>query len=112
MRYAAAITMAAALVSGAAVAQSALPVQGRWAVSQERCATESIEFAADGKFVSTLDADGARQGSYRTGADRIILLDEVEPDRELALIILDLTATRLVAFDETIEADRRLVKCR
>lgn len=102
----------AALVSGAAIAQVSLPVQGRWAVSQERCATESIEFGADGKFVSTLDADGVRQGGYRTGADRIILLDEAEPDRELALIILDLTATRLVAFDETIEADRRLVKCR
>jgi hypothetical protein len=106
------IAMAAALVSGAAMAQSALPVQGKWAVSQERCATESIEFAADGKFVSTLDAAEPRQGTYKTGRDRIILLDEAEPDRELALIILDLTATRLVAFDETIEADRRLVKCR
>ncbi len=117
MRRVAFIAMAAALVSGAAMvqvamAQSALPVQGKWAVSQERCATESIEFAADGKFVSTLDAAEPRQGTYKTGRDRIILLDEAEPDRELALIILDLTATRLVAFDETIEADRRLVKCR
>jgi hypothetical protein len=112
MRRGALIILAAALVSGAAVAQASLPVQGRWAVSQERCATESIEFGTDGKFVSTLDADGVRQGSYKTGADRIVLLDEAEPDRELALIILDLTTTRLVAFDETIEADRRLVKCR
>ena len=53
-----------------------------------------------------------RSGKYRTGRDRIILLDEQEPDRELALIILDYTPTRLVAFDETIESDRRLVKCR
>lgn len=112
MRRAAAIAMAAALVAGAAIAQASLPVQGKWAVSQERCASESIEFGADGRFRSTLDEAEARYGNYKTGADRIILVDEAEPDRELALIILDLTPSRLVVFDETIEADRRLVKCR
>ncbi len=112
MRRGALIVLAAALFSGAAIAQASLPVQGRWAVSQERCATESMEFGSSGQFTSTLDSGEPRQGSYKTGRDRIILLDEAEPDRELALIILDLTPTRLVAFDETIEADRRLVKCR
>jgi hypothetical protein len=106
------IAAAVALFASAAAAQS-LNVVGRWAVSRERCeAGELIEFSADGTFRSTLDEAEPREGSYKTGRDRIILLDENEPDRELALIVLDLTPNRLVAFDETIEADRRLLRCR
>ena len=105
------IALAVALTSVGAAAQS-LNVVGKWAVSQSRCDTETIAFEADGSFSSTLDDAQPRAGKYRTGRDRIILLDEQEPDRELALIILDYTPTRLVAFDETIESDRRLVKCR
>ena len=110
------IALAVALVSAGAAAQSisvqASSLSGKWAVSQSRCDTEAIAFEADGSFNSTLDDNQPRSGKYRTGRDRIILLDEQEPDRELALIILDYTPTRLVAFDETIESDRRLVKCR
>jgi hypothetical protein len=106
------IALAAALASVGAAAQSSLNVAGKWAVSQSRCESEAIAFEADGSFTSTLDEAQPRSGKYRTGRDRIILLDEQEPDRELALIILDFTPTRLVAFDETIESDRRLVKCR
>lgn len=110
------IALAAALTSVGAAAQSvslqASSLVGKWAVSQSRCETEAISFDADGGFSSTLDEAQPRSGKYRTGRDRIILLDEQEPDRELALIILDYTPTRLVAFDETIESDRRLVKCR
>lgn len=101
-----------ALVAAPAAAQS-LNVVGRWAVSNERCQNgELIEFLADGSFRSTLDENEPREGEYRTGRDRIILLDAAEPDRELALIVLDLTPSRLVAFDETIESDRRLMRCR
>lgn len=101
-----------ALASAGAAAQP-LNVVGKWAVSNERCQSgELIEFATDGSFKSTLDEAEPREGKYRTGRDRIILLDANEPDRELALIVLDLTPTRLVAFDETIEADRRLMRCR
>lgn len=110
------IALAVALALAGAAAQSAyaqsIPVVGKWAVSQSRCESEAISFEADGSFSSTLDEAQPRSGKYRTGRDRIILLDEQEPDRELALIILDYTPTRLVAFDETIESDRRLVKCR
>lgn len=115
------IALAVALAHAGAAAQSAyaqsVSVQassllGKWAVSQSRCDTETIAFESDGSFNSTLDDAQPRAGKYRTGRDRIILLDEQEPDRELALIILDYTPTRLVAFDETIESDRRLVKCR
>ncbi|MCW0231991.1 MAG: hypothetical protein OJJ21_00150 [Ferrovibrio sp.] len=105
------IALAVALAHAGAAAQS-LSVVGKWAVSQSRCDTEAITFEADGQFISTLDGAEPRTGQYRLGRDRIILLDEQEPDRELALIILDYTPTRLVAFDETIESDRRLVKCR
>lgn len=110
------IALAAALTSVGAAAQSASvqasSLPGKWAVSQSRCETEAISFEADGSFSSTLDEAQPRSGKYRTGRDRIILLDEQEPDRELALIVIDFTPTRLVAFDETIESDRRLVKCR
>lgn len=110
------IALAVALASVGAAAQSisvqSMSVVGKWAVSQSRCETEAIAFEADGQFSSTLDGAEPRTGQYRLGRDRIILLDEQEPDRELALIILDYTPTRLVAFDETIESDRRLVKCR
>ena len=110
------IALAAVLTSVGAAAQSAsaqsISVAGKWAVSQSRCETEAISFEADGSFSSTLDEAQPRNGKYRTGRDRIILLDEQEPDRELALIIIDYTPTRLVAFDETIESDRRLVRCR
>lgn len=105
------IALAVALVSASAAAQS-VSVVGKWAVSQSRCDSEAIAFETDGSFSSTLDDAQPRSGKYRTGRDRIILLDEQEPDRELALIILDYTPTRLVAFDETIESDRRLVRCR
>lgn len=94
------------------MAQS-LDVVGRWAISPERCnAGEAIEFGADGAFRSTLDEGAPREGRYKTGADRIVLLDDNEPDRELVLIVLEHAPNRLVAFDETIEADRRLVRCR
>jgi hypothetical protein len=110
------IALAAALASVGAAAQFAyaqsISVAGKWAVSQSRCDSEAISFEADGSFSSTLDEAQARNGKYRTGRDRIVLLDEQEPDRELALIVIDYSPTRLVAFDETIESDRRLVKCR
>jgi hypothetical protein len=109
------IALAVALAYAGAAAQSfaqSLVVAGKWAVSQSRCETEALEFTADGQFTSTLDDKEPRTGKYRLGRDRIILLDDAEPDRELALIVLDYTPTRLVAFDETIESDRRLVKCR
>ena len=103
---------ALALIATDASAQS-LNVVGRWAVSNERCQSgELIEFSADGSFKSTLDENEPREGQYRTGRDRIILLDANEPDRELALIVIDHSPNRLVAFDETIEADRRLMRCR
>lgn len=101
-----------ALASANAAAQS-LNVVGKWAASQERCQSgELIEFAADGSFKSTLDENEPREGQYKTGRDRIILLDAAEPDRELTLIVIDHSPNRLVAFDETIEADRRLTRCR
>ncbi len=110
------IALAVALAHAGAAAQSAsaqsISVVGKWAVSQSRCETEVLAFEADGHFSSTLDEKEPRAGQYKLGRDRIILLDEQEPDRELALIILDYTPTRLVAFDETIESDRRLIKCR
>ena len=107
-----ALIAALALVATGAVAQS-LNVVGKWAASHERCeAGELIEFAADGSFKSTLDENEPREGQYKTGRDRIILLDAAEPDRELALIVIDFSPNRLVAFDETIESDRRLMRCR
>lgn len=105
------IALAVALAHAGAAAQS-LSVVGKWAVSQSRCDSEAIAFEADGHFSSTLDDKEPRAGQYRLGRDRIILLDDAEPDRELALIVIDYSPTRLVAFDETIESDRRLVKCR
>jgi hypothetical protein len=101
-----------ALAPAGGFAQS-LNVIGKWAVSNERCQNgELIEFASNGSFKSTLDENEPREGRYRTGRDRIILLDAAEPDRELALIVIDYSPNRLVAFDETIEADRRLMRCR
>jgi hypothetical protein len=110
---AAALCFAGAAASSFAQTQTQnLTVTGRWAVSQQRCDSETLEFGTDGRFRSTLDQAEPREGTYRTGRDRIILVDEAEPDRELALIVIDFAPARLVAFDETIEADRRLVKCR
>lgn len=121
------IALAAALVSAGAAApirfassawaQQAVnitkaAVLGKWAVSQSRCETEAIEFDNEGRFTSTLDENEPREGAYKTARDRIILLDDDNPDGEQALIVLDFSATRLVAYDETIESDRRLVKCR
>lgn len=106
------LTAALTLIAAGAAAQS-LEVIGRWAASNERCQSgELIEFLADGSFRSMLDENEPREGQYKTGRDRIILLDAAEPDRELALIVIDHSPNRLVAFDETIESDRRLVRCR
>ena len=77
------IALAVALAHAGAAAQS-VSVAGKWAVSQSRCETEAISFESDGSFNSTLDDAQPRSGKYRTGRDRIILLDEQEPDRELA----------------------------
>lgn len=108
-----AILIAAMALAAMSAAAQSLDVVGKWAVSNERCQSgELIEFLSDGSFKSTLDESGPRQGQYKTGSDRIVLIDANEPDRELALIVLDLTPNRLVAFDETIEADRRLMRCR
>lgn len=92
--------------------QQALNVVGKWAVSQSRCADEALEFTADGHFTSTLDENEPRGGSYKTRRDRIILVDDDAPDEELTWMLIDFSPQRLVAFDETIEADRRLVRCR
>lgn len=91
---------------------AAASLVGKWAVSQSRCEDEAIDFAADGHFRSTLDENEPRAGSYKVRRDRIILVDDDAPDEELTLMILDFSPGRLVAFDETIEGDRRLVKCR
>lgn len=108
-----AILIAAMALAAMSAAAQSLDVVGKWAVSNERCQSgELIEFLSDGSFKSTLDESEPRQGQYKTGSDRIVLIDANEPDRELALIVLDLTPNRLVAFDETIEADRRLMRCR
>lgn len=117
------IALAAALVSAGAAApvhvhaQQAVTITkaavlGKWAVSQSRCETEAIAFDSEGRFTSTLDENEPREGEYKTARDRIILLDDDNPEGEQALIVLDFSATRLVAYDETIESDRRLVKCR
>jgi len=88
-------------------------IVGRWAVSAEACnAGEMLEFTTEGGFRSTLDDDDPHEGRFRTERDHIILLDANEPDRELALVVLDLSPNRMTAFDETIEADRMLVRCR
>lgn len=116
------IALAAALATVGAAAdsiaqqpasnQQALNVVGKWAVSQSRCADEALEFTADGHFTSTLDENEPRGGSYKTRRDRILLTDDDAPDEELTWMVIDFSPARLVAFDETIEADRRLVKCR
>lgn len=103
---------AADLSAQAGGGQPALNVVGKWAVSQSRCADEVLEFTADGHFTSTLDENEPRGGSYKTQRDRIILVDDDAPDEDLTWILIDFSPARLVAFDETIEADRRLVKCR
>lgn len=84
---------------------------GRWATSQGQCPAEYLQFGRDGRFESTLD-DEKREGTWRASRERVTLTDENEPDRPLTLHLLDFSGSRLVAFDETIEADRRLVRCR
>lgn len=92
--------------------QAPLNVVGKWAVSQSRCADEVLEFTVDGHFTSTLDENEPRGGSYKTRRDRILFTDDDAPDEELTWMMIDFSPARLVAFDETIEADRRLVRCR
>ncbi len=88
-------------------------ILGRWAINPAACeAGELLEFTQEGGFRSTLDEGDPREGRVRTERDKIILIDAEQPDRELALVVFDLTPQKLVAFDETIEADRMLVRCR
>ncbi|HEX6959474.1 MAG TPA: hypothetical protein VF194_15935 [Ferrovibrio sp.] len=95
------------------VAVAPASLVGRWSEGQAGCGRgEVLEFTAEGGFRSTLDEGDPREGRYRVNRDRIILVDNAEPDHEVMLFVLDLSATNLTAFDESIEADRRLVKCR
>ena len=89
----------------------AAELAGRWAVSQDRCETEYLLFEANGHYASTLDED-KREGTWKLARDRVTLTPADEPDNPANMHILDHTASRLVAFDETIESDRRLLRCR
>ncbi len=105
-------TLLLALLIQACVSQAwAAELAGRWAVSQDRCETEYLLFEANGHYASTLD-DDKREGTWKLARDRVTLTPADEPDNPANMHILDHTASRLVAFDETIEADRRLLSCR
>lgn len=120
MRRAAVIaTLAVALLGGAAAAAAETVtvrpgmILGRWGMSAEACsAGEMLEFTAEGGYRSTLDEGDPHEGRFRTERDHIILLDANEPDRELALVVMDMAPNKLIVFDETIESDRLLVRCR
>jgi hypothetical protein len=112
-----AILLAATLFTGAAAAETITirsgMIVGRWGMSVEGCnAGEILEFTTEGGYRSTLDEGDPHEGRFRTERDHIILMDADEPDRELALVVMDMAPNKLVVFDETIESDRMLVRCR
>jgi len=94
-----------------ALAQSAGDFAGRWASSAGQCESEYLLLEKDGSYASTLDEE-KHEGKWRAQRDRLVLTDNDEPDRPFLLQILDFSGNRLVAFDESIESDRRLTRCR
>lgn len=100
----------AAFLPLAAAAQG-IDVVGRWAGSADRCVAEFLLLERDGSYESRLD-DEPRKGRWRLQRDRLTLVADDEPDSPIVMHILDHGPNRLVAFDESIEADRRLLRCR
>lgn len=105
------ILAALALLVPAVAGAQAINLVGRWAVSADRCADDSLLFERDGSFASTLDGDDVK-GSWKLQRDRVTLVPGDEPDRPVVLHVLDHSPGRLLVFDESIEADRRLTRCR
>jgi hypothetical protein len=105
MHRAAALLLA---VVAAWPASAASPYDGLWAARRQECSERFIRFDADGRFENRL-GDEARAGRFRAERDRIVLRGE--DGEEQVMPVMDRTDTRLVLFDESVEADRRLVRC-
>lgn len=111
MRAAAAFLILAAVLAATPAPAQNIDLVGRWAASQGQCEAEFILFERDGNFRSTLDEE-PRDGTWKIARDRVTLTASDEPDRPSVMHILDYTGSRMVAFDEAIESDRRLQRCR
>jgi len=92
----------------ASVALAASPFDGVWAPRADACKTAFLALRPSGEFENRL-GDEPRKGRFRATADRITL--RFEEGEEQVLPVMDRTESRLVLFDETVEGDRRLVRC-
>ena len=94
------------LLAAPAAAQS---LGGRWGADPADCRDDAITFRAGGRFEARFDGQD-RAGTFRLERDRLILTSD-EGDEQV-MPVLELSSQRIVLFDETIEADRRLRPCR
>ncbi len=91
------------------VAFAASPYDGTWAVRPQACATQFLKLEPGGRFENRLGNE-AKTGRFRAREDRLEFRED--DGDEQTMPVMDHADTLLVLFDDTVEADRRLVKCR
>ncbi len=84
---------------------------GRWAVSQDQCQDHALVLQAGGKVDFALGDDPPRSGKYSIVREELRI--EYEDGDEQVLPILESGAPdKLYLYDDSIESDWRLVRCR
>jgi predicted NBD/HSP70 family sugar kinase len=97
------------LAVAALPAAAASPYDGLWAVRRQECAERFIRFDGDGRFENRLGEE-TRSGRFAVQGDRLVL--RADDGDEQVMPVMDHAGDRLVLFDDSVEADRRLVRCR
>ena len=103
--------LAAAALGGLLLATGAMaasPFDGLWAPRADECKAVFLLLRPNGEFEHRL-GDEPRKGRFSANAERITL--RFEDGEDQVLPVMDRTESRLVLFDETVEGDRRLVRC-
>jgi hypothetical protein len=90
-------------------AAAATLFDGLWAVRRQECAERFLRLDGDGRFENRL-GDESRAGRFMVQGDRIVL--RADDGDEQVMPVMDYAGERLVLFDDSVEADRRLVRCR
>ena len=97
------------LATAALPAVAASPYDGLWAVRRQECAERFLRLDGDGRFENRL-GDDTRTGRFTVQGDRLVL--RADDGEEQVMPVMDHAGDRLVLFDDSVEADRRLVRCR
>ena len=84
---------------------------GRWAVSQDDCQDHALALQPGGLVSFALGDDPPRNGKYKIAKDEVTI-DYEDGDEQVLPILESGSPDKLYLYDDSIESDWRLQRCR